>query len=170
MAHGPEGTIYRDEEAFDDTLKIDINFTQMKLIKELQKSETSSIFHVNHNDEPRVFKSFHNNEDPEYADDGVRDLNRARYEIRAYCNIKRFGICDRWAPQLEAFQHDRSLPSAILIEYLPQPLIINSVTYSKKRMQKAAIGIQQIHLALIEHTDPYPKNILIVPGDPERIV
>ncbi|KAE8330925.1 hypothetical protein BDV39DRAFT_201520 [Aspergillus sergii] len=187
MAHGPEGTVYRDEEGFNDTLKIDINFTQMKLIKELKNSEISSIFHVNYNDEPRVFKVFHNNEDPGYADDGVRDLNRARCEIRAYCNLKRFGICDggyvpkfygymltvnpaNWAPQLEAFQHDRSLPSAILNEYLPQPLVMNSVTYSKKRMQKAAIGIQQIHLALIEHNDPYPKNILIVPGDPERVV
>ncbi|KAB8278695.1 hypothetical protein BDV30DRAFT_233656 [Aspergillus minisclerotigenes] len=70
MAHGPEGTIYRDEEGFDDILKIDINFTQMKIIKELKKSETSSIFHVNYNDEPRVFKVFHNNEDAGYADDG----------------------------------------------------------------------------------------------------
>ncbi|KAE8335264.1 hypothetical protein BDV24DRAFT_169377 [Aspergillus arachidicola] len=130
---------------------------------------------------------FHNNEDPAYADDGVRDLNRARCETRAYCSLKRFGICDggyvpkfygymltvnpaSWAPHLEAFQHDRGLPSVILIEYLPQPLVMDSVTYSKKRMQKAAIGIQQIHLALIEHNDPHPKNILIVPGDPERVV
>ncbi|GMF76932.1 unnamed protein product [Aspergillus oryzae] len=111
MAHGPEGTIYRDEEGFDDTLKIDINFAQMKLIRKLKTSRTSSIFHVNYNGEPRVFKV-----------------------------------------------------------YLPQPLVMNSVTYSKDRMQKVAIGIQQIHLALIEHNDPYPKNILIVPDDPERFV
>ncbi|EDN02433.1 predicted protein [Histoplasma mississippiense (nom. inval.)] len=35
---------------------------------------------------------------------------------------------------------------------------------------KAVIGIQQIHLALVEHNDPYPKNILIVPGDQERVI
>lgn len=75
-----------------------------------------------------------------------------------------------WAPHLEAFHHDSGLPSAIFIEYLPQPLVMNSVTYSKDRMQKVAIGIQKIHLALIEHNDPYPKNILIVPDDPERFV
>lgn len=37
-------------------------------------------------------------------------------------------------------------------------------------MQKAVIGIKQIHSALIDHNDPYPKNILIVPGEPERVV
>lgn len=75
-----------------------------------------------------------------------------------------------WAPHLEAFQHDSDPPTAILIEYLPQPLVLNCATYSKERMQKAEIGIRQIHLALIEHNDPYPKNVLIVPGDPERVI
>lgn len=37
-------------------------------------------------------------------------------------------------------------------------------------MAQAADGIQQIHSALIEHNDSYPKNILIVRGDPERVV
>ncbi|KAL1999752.1 hypothetical protein VTN02DRAFT_4069 [Thermoascus thermophilus] len=47
---------------------------------------------------------------------------------------------------------------------------MNCVTYSKERMDKAVDGIQQIHSALVEHNDPYPKNVLIVPGDPERVV
>lgn len=37
-------------------------------------------------------------------------------------------------------------------------------------MQKAVTGIRQIHLAWFEHNDPYPKNILIVPGDLERVI
>ena len=41
-------------------------------------------------------------------------------------------------------------------------------------MNKAISGIKQIHSrALIEHCDPYPKNIQIVPaksGIPERVV
>lgn len=73
-------------------------------------------------------------------------------------------------PHLDAFQHDDGLPSAIFIEYLPEPLMMNCVTYSKERMQKAIVGIQQIHSALIEHNDPYPKNILIIPRDSERVV
>ena len=47
---------------------------------------------------------------------------------------------------------------------------MNCVTYTKERMQKALVGIQKIHLALIEHNDPYPKNILIVPGDLEKVM
>ncbi|OJD21069.1 hypothetical protein ACJ73_07592 [Blastomyces percursus] len=184
---GPENTIYRDETGFDENFKIAIDFAEMELIAILKESETSSIFHVNYNGKPRVLKVFHNNKDPGYANDGVRDLNRTRCEIRAYCSLKRFKICDggfvpkfygymlavnptSWEPHLDAFQHDIDLPSAILIEYLPNPVPMNSVTYSKKRFEKVNIGIRQIHLALIEHNDPYPKNVLIVPGDPERVV
>lgn len=37
-------------------------------------------------------------------------------------------------------------------------------------MAKAVTGIQQIHSAFIEHNDPYPKNIMIVSDDSERVV
>ena len=37
-------------------------------------------------------------------------------------------------------------------------------------MQRAYISIQKIHQALVEHNDPYPKNVLIVPGDVERVL
>ena len=130
---------------------------------------------------------FHNNGDPGYARDYIRDLDRSRCEIRAYCSLKRSKVCDagvvpdfygfilaidpaNCAPHLDAFRHDAGLPRAILIEYLPRPLVMNCVTYTKERMQKALVGIQKIHLALIEHNDPYPKNILIVPGDLERVI
>lgn len=75
-----------------------------------------------------------------------------------------------FAPHLDAFQRDCGLPSAILIEYLPDPLNMDCVNYSEERMNKAIIGIQQIHTALVEHNDPYPRNILIIRGDRERVV
>lgn len=31
-------------------------------------------------------------------------------------------------------------------------------------------GIGEIHYALIHHRDIYPRDILLVPGDPERVV
>ncbi|KAK2807535.1 hypothetical protein FQN50_005403 [Emmonsiellopsis sp. PD_5] len=187
MAIGPAGTIYRDETGFNEDLRIEIDLAKMTFIKELHASEASSIFHVNYDGKPRVLKVFHNNGDPGYASDGVRDLNRSRCEIRAYCNLKLYGICDSGyvpqfygfmidiklascTPHLDAFRHDNGLPSAILIEYLPNPLMMNCITYSKERMNKSIIGIQRIHSALIEHNDPYPKNILIIPGDAERVV
>ncbi|EEH03295.1 conserved hypothetical protein [Histoplasma capsulatum G186AR] len=187
MTIGRAGSIYQEETEFNKDLKIEIDPLKTKFIRELNASETSSIFHINYNGKPRVLKVFHNNGDPGYAGDGVRDLNRSRCEIRAYCNLERFGISDggyvpkfygfmlslnptSFAPHLDAFQRDDGLPSAILIEYLPSPLMMNCVTYSKERMNKAIIGIQQIHSALVEHNDTYPKNILIIPGDPERVV
>ncbi|PGH35720.1 hypothetical protein GX50_01433 [[Emmonsia] crescens] len=184
---GSEGTIYEKEKGFDDSLKIEIDPKKTKFIKELKKSEASSIFHVYYDGKPRVLKVFHINKDPGYADDGVRDLNRARCEIRAYCSLKRHGVCDRgfvpqfygyalsldpiaFAPHLDVFQRDAHLPYAILIEYLPNPMEMNCVTYSKERMAKAVTSIQQVHSALIEHNDPYPKNIMIIPGDLERVM
>nr|KMM69768.1 hypothetical protein CPAG_06082 [Coccidioides posadasii RMSCC 3488] len=187
LPRGPEGTIYEKEGGLNDNLRIEIDPTRIKFIKELKKSEASSIFYVNYNGKPRVLKVFHNNEDPGYSDDGVRDLNRTRCEIRAYCSLKRFGICDSgfvpyfygytlsldikpFTPHLDAFLRDRHLPSSILMEYLPNPSPMDCVTYSRERMGKAIDGIQQVHSALVEHNDPYPKNIMIVPGDPERVV
>jgi hypothetical protein len=75
-----------------------------------------------------------------------------------------------FTPHLDAFLHDNSFPSAIIIEYLLNPLSMNRVTYTKERMKQAVDGIKQIHSALIEHNDPYPKNIAIVPGRPERVM
>lgn len=113
-------------------------------------------------------------------------MNRARCEIRAYCRLKRSGLCDSGdVPQfygymqavnpvdwthLDAFKRDISFPSAVLIEYLPNSMEMNCVTYTRERMQKAVDIIKQLHLALVEHNDAYPKNISIVPGDPERVL
>ncbi|KAM5457632.1 hypothetical protein MaudCBS49596_000830 [Microsporum audouinii] len=184
---GPEGTIYEKENGFDDKFSIEIDSTKIQYIKELKRSEASSILHVKYGGKPRVLKVFHNNKDPGYADDGVRDLNRARCEIRAYCRLKQFGLCDQGyvpqfygytlcldpaahTPHLDVFKRDAGLPSAILIEYLPDPSPLTCVNYSKERMAKGVEGIKQIHSALIEHNDSYPKNIVIVPGDPERVL
>lgn len=128
-----------------------------------------------------------NDKDPGYADDGVRDLNRARSEIRAYCRLKTSGVCDAgyvpqfygyalsldsdaYTPHLGVFKKDVGLPSAVLIEYLPKPLMMDCVTYTPERMDRAIEGIKRVHEALVGHNDPYPKNIVIVPGSPERVM
>lgn len=56
MSGGPEGTIYQDDVGFDDELKIEIDFTQMKFIQELISSKASSIFHVDYISEPCILK------------------------------------------------------------------------------------------------------------------
>ncbi|KKZ58600.1 hypothetical protein EMCG_05496 [[Emmonsia] crescens] len=35
---------------------------------------------------------------------------------------------------------------------------------------KAVTGIEEVHLALVEHNDLYSKNIFIIPGDLERVI
>lgn len=103
-----EDTIYRDEAGFDNNFKLNINFAEMEFEETLNVSEASSIFRVNYYGKPRVLKvvravilacahaqtcviflimlaamQFHNNGDPGYARDRIRDLSRSRCEIRA---------------------------------------------------------------------------------------
>lgn len=48
---------------------------------------------------------------------------------------------------------------------------MNYLKYSEERMKIAVKGIRQIHeLALVDHVDTYSRNILIVPGPPERVL
>jgi hypothetical protein len=53
---------------------------------------------------------------------------------------------------------------------IPAEPTTDELCYTEERMAKAVDGIRQVHLALIEHNDPYPKNIAIVPGEPERVM
>ncbi|EGE84984.2 hypothetical protein BDDG_07929 [Blastomyces dermatitidis ATCC 18188] len=92
------------------------------------------------------------------------DINFAEMELIAV--LKKSEVS--WIFHVNYFGKPWALKVAILIKYLPNPLPMNSNTYSKKCFEKVNISIQQIHLALILHNDPYSKNVLIVPGDPER--
>lgn len=127
---------------------------------------------------------YHNNGDPGFADNG-RDLNRFRCEFSAYQNLSAHGVCEKgvvpryyghidqldpkqFRPHLDHFIDDLYHPKAMIFEYLPNDESMNCVNYSKERFQKAIDGIQEIHKALVHHQDVYPRNILLVPGDPER--
>jgi hypothetical protein len=122
------------------------------------------------------------------APDGRRDLNRYRSEARAFANLKKYGLCDQgivpkvygfvecldpknFERELRHFLGDKHFPSAILLEYLPGAFSMNYSKYSEERMSIATKAIQQIHeVALILHLDTYTRNILIVPGPPERVM
>lgn len=129
---------------------------------------------------------FHDNGDPGFTKNG-RDLNRFRCELKTYQNLHSFGVCERGhvpnyygyidrldpithQPYLDHFRDDKYSPQAILLEYLPNAEQLNCTNYSNQRFRKVMDGINEIHGALIHHHDVYPKNILIVPGDPERVL
>ncbi|EER39351.1 conserved hypothetical protein [Histoplasma capsulatum H143] len=116
---GNEDTVYHSKGGFDDSFKIDINFTKMVFEETLNVSETPSNFRVNYCGNPWVLKVFHNNGDLGYAHDGIRDLDHSHYEIRAYCRLKHFMLAidlTNCTPHLDTFQRDTGPPSAILIE------------------------------------------------------
>lgn len=58
----------------------------------------------------------------------------------------------------------------IILEYLPDAESLNCVNYSAARYRDAIVGMKRIHEAHVIHEDVYPKNILVVPGAPERLV
>lgn len=125
---------------------------------------------------------FHVNEDPGFTFKG-RDLCRYRCEIEAYRLLSAAGICEQGfvpkfhalfedidpltpilAPHLNAFLGDLHHPCAILLEYLPHAESLNCENYTEDRIEKAILGIRAVHHARVVHNDPYPKNVLIVPG------
>ena len=73
-------------------------------------------------------------------------------------------------PALQHFVNDYFPPNAILLEYLPNAESLNCKNYSDARYQHAVDGMKQVHNAHVHHQDIYPKNLLLVPGTPERVV
>jgi hypothetical protein len=73
---------------------------------------------------------FRNKTDPGHADDHIRDLDRSRCEIRAYCTLKRSKLCDAGVvpnfygfmlavdpancAHLDAFRHDKGFHVLLL--------------------------------------------------------
>lgn len=129
---------------------------------------------------------FHDNGDPGFTRKG-RDLNRFRCELNAYRNLHLFGVCQqgvvpyyygysdrldpaRFQPHLNHFMNDIHGPKAILLEYLQDTEELNCVNCSDDRIQAAIVGLGRIHSALIHHRDIYPKNILIIRGNSDRVV
>ena len=74
----------------------------------------------------------------------------------------------QFRPHLDHFSHGLYHPTAMIFECLPNAGSINCVNYSKERFQTAIDGIQETHKALVHHQDVYPRNIVLVPGNPER--
>ena len=62
------------------------------------------------------------------------------------------------------------MPRAILLEYLPNAESLNCVNYSDTLYPQVIKGMQEIHQVGDYHQDIYPKNLLLVQGNPDRLV
>ncbi|KAJ5801562.1 uncharacterized protein N7518_003630 [Penicillium psychrosexuale] len=164
----------------------DMDLSRINIIREISKSDASSIFEVDLDGQQYALKLFHDNGDPGYTEDG-RDLNRFRCELNAYQKLltsnacehnfvpKFYGYIDRvdpaaFHPFFQDFAHDKLNPSAILLEYLPNAEKLNCVNYSDALYPQAIEGLKEIHRAGVQHRDIYPRNMLLVRGNPDRMV
>ncbi|PLB34558.1 serine/threonine protein kinase [Aspergillus candidus] len=160
--------------------------SQILIIREIASSDASAIFEVGLNGQKYTLKLFHDNGDPGYTEKG-RDLNRFRCELNGYRNLLTSGVCARgfvprfhgyidridpaaFHPALQHFSQDKLKPRAILLEHLPNAESLNCVNYSDALYPQANEGMQEVHRAGVHHRDIYPKNLLLVRGDPDRLV
>lgn len=164
----------------------DIEPSKVKIIREITRSDASSIFEVDMDGKKYALKLFHNNGDPGYTEKG-RDLNRFRCESNAYEKLFTSGVCERsfvpkfygsfnqvdpaaFYPAFQHFAHDKLKRGAILLEYLPNTENLNCVNYSDALYSQAVEGMKEIHRAGVLHRDIYPRNMLLVRGGPDRLV
>ncbi|KAE8352457.1 serine/threonine protein kinase [Aspergillus coremiiformis] len=117
-----------------------------------------SIFEVDLEGQKDALKLFHDNGNPGYTEKG-RDLNQFRCESNAYKKLFTSGVCER------SFLK----PRAILLESLPNAESVNCVNCSDVLYCQAIEGMKEIHQAGV-HRDIYPKNLLLVRGNPDRLV
>lgn len=73
-------------------------------------------------------------------------------------------------PAFQHFAQEKLQPRAILLEYLPGAESLSCVNYSDELYPQAIEGMKEIHSAGVHHRDIYPKNLLLVHGNPDRLV
>lgn len=72
----------------------DMDPPRINIMREIARSEASSIFEVDVDGQKYALKVFHDNGDPGYTEKG-RDLNRFRCESNAYKKLLTAGVCER---------------------------------------------------------------------------
>ncbi|KAJ5569497.1 uncharacterized protein N7459_008927 [Penicillium hispanicum] len=164
----------------------DIDPSRIKIVRDITHSDASSIFEIDLDGQKYALKLFHDNVNPGYTEKG-RDLNRFRCESNAYKKLLAAGVCERgfvpkfygyiheldpaaFYPTLQHFGRDKFKPRAILLEFLPDSESLNCVNYFDALYPQAVEGMKEIHRAGVHHQDVWPKNLLLVRGDPDRLV
>ena len=75
-----------------------------------------------------------------------------------------------YTPHLDAFLNDECLPNAILLSYIRNMEQLAPSNYTKERGENFAKGLDEIHKALIDHSDPHPRNMMVLKDDPSRAI
>ncbi|EGX87745.1 Protein kinase-like domain [Cordyceps militaris CM01] len=105
-----------------------------------------------------------------------------RSEESAYRLLNEKGFCERglvpkfygiidsidvslW-PELYQFENDSAPPSAIFIEYIQNAKKIDFNNYTLDKMDRLCAMLTEFHSVGLLHGDPYPRNMMVVPGTP----
>jgi len=88
---------------------------------------------------------------------------------------KFYGYIDQIDPAAfhPAFQHfaqDKLNPRAILLECLADVGALNCVKSLDELFSQAIDGMKEIHKACVQHQDIYPRNLLLVHENTDRLV
>lgn len=116
------------------------------------------------------------------------ELSIFQKERNAYQRLNERGLCARgvvpkfygtieniqlehWTPHLDMFLQENELPPhAILIEYIPNLCEIDLSNYSKDRMDRLLTYLRDFHEVDVLHGDMFPRNMMVIPGNPDRVL
>ncbi|KAL2004521.1 hypothetical protein VTN00DRAFT_3406 [Thermoascus crustaceus] len=158
---------------------IDIKPSTIIFKEKLSSPKHSEIFLVSIRGRTCVVKVRHDTGPNPWANPD-REHNIFVCESRAYRRLKAHGLCDRsivpqfygiiekidprdYYSHLKKFLNDEYSPNAILLEYIRNMERLDALSnVTKKRIENFITGIREIHKAMIEHSDIYPKNTIIL--------
>lgn len=71
---------------------------------------------------------------------------------------------------LRHFVNDEYPPTAILLQYIPNMKELKWTEYEERRRQNFAGGLNAIYDALVFFDDLYPRDMMVVDGNLERVI
>ncbi|OQE20922.1 hypothetical protein PENFLA_c015G08372 [Penicillium flavigenum] len=128
---------------------------------------------------------FHENGDPGYAENSC-DLNRFRRESNAYEKLLISGVCERgfvpkfygyidldpaeFHPFFKLFTHGKFKAERTIARIPPKCREFELRELLGSPLYQAIEAMKEIHKAGVHHRDTYPRNLLLIRGNPDRLV
>ncbi|KAE8374904.1 hypothetical protein BDV26DRAFT_283878 [Aspergillus bertholletiae] len=125
---------------------MEIDLSTIEFVELIKSSESPCIFRTRWRGKDCVLKVYHSME-PSYTDPVDREVDIFKCESQAYTKLKTHGLCDKgfvsdfyglikqinpkeWSSYLNEFLRDRLPPNAVLLEYIPDPQMVQVQEHS----------------------------------------
>ncbi|KAK2831927.1 hypothetical protein FQN49_007026 [Arthroderma sp. PD_2] len=163
-----------------------LQVSEVTFKKTLSVRENCSLFTVEARGQICVMK-VHPGHDPTSLKIPYCETNMFVCESTAYRRLSEAGLCERGVvpkfygaienidpksclPHLESFLADEFPPTAIFLEYIPGMKELHWSDYTPERMENFVKGLNEIHKALVVHADVRPRNMMVLEGEPKRVL